>query len=598
MDIRYKIVLGGIVSTFLILILRIYYLSVISYKEYDTAAMQNIMRTEILVPARGQILDRNKEPLAVNDLGYSISLNPYLGRKKNLPTLDKELRYIISFFPNLNFDELKGNYLNKYSSYNHDYITIINFIPYKDMYKAYTLLSQSDNIKISNASKRYYPNNSLASHIIGYISAANANDIEANKTAKYTGLVGKTGLEGYYNNFLQGELGYIKTKVNVLNRPIELIDEIRADKRHDMTLSIDIRLQKILDEEFKDKAGAAIIMDADNGEILAAGSYPEYNLNDFTDKISKEKWEKLINNPNNPFINKMINGTYPPGSVIKMGVGISFLEFGDINENTIIDTPSYYEFGGRKFRDWTPQGHTNADLVKALRRSVDVYFYKLSHKIGIKNMASTLKTMGLGEQTGVDLPNESKGILPTPEWKLANRGENWVIGDTIITSIGQGLFLATPMQIARYTALLATGKLPTPHFAAKLGNEDVIFESKDVLSKFQKSKLQAIRLGMYQVCNNADGTAYNVTQGVPVKIACKTGTAQVVGISQDIKHRISEKDMEYFHRSHAWITAYMPYKNPKYVVTILVEHGGSGGKATGHILVRLTQSLYNLGYIK
>lgn len=577
--------------------MRLYYICVVAHDSFSTQAMQNILRTDVLVPARGQILDRNSKPLAVNDLGYSISLNPYLGKTKNLDILDNELHAISSLLPKLDFAELKETYLKQYSSYNHDYIQIA-FVPYNDMHKAYTLLAQSDNIKINNSSKRFYPNYTTASHVIGYIGAASKDDIATNLTAKYTGLIGKTGLEYYYNDFLQGELGYIKTKVNVLNEPVELVDEIKANKRYDMTLSLDINIQRKLDEEFVGKAGVGIIMDAHSGDIIAAGSYPEYNLNQFIDGISKQDWDALINSLDNPFINKIINGTYPPGSVIKMGVGLSFLEFAGINEKTVIETPPYYEFGGRKFRDWTPRGHTSSDLIKAIRRSVDVYFYKLSHKIGIENMASTLKTMGFGEKTGIDLPNESRGILPTPGWKLGNRGEPWFIGDTIISSIGQGLFLSTPIQVARYTALLATSKLPTPHLVKKLGDKDLEFPPKDVLSDFQKSKLDSINLGMYQACNSQDGTAYKVVRGVPVIVACKTGTAQVVGISQDVKVRMKEKDMEYFHRSHAWMTAYLPYNNPKYIITILVEHGGGGGSATGPILVSMVNTLYKNGYFK
>lgn len=599
MDIKYKIVLSFVGIVFLVIISRLYYVSIVSYDYYSKLAMNNIIRTEMLLPARGQILDRNNKPLAVNKLGYSIALSPYLGRKKNRDTiLDSEIAKIVHHFKEFDANELKEAYLKEYSAYNHNYITIIKFIPYDEMLKSYTILSQSDNIKIINTSKRYYPNDSVASHIIGYIGAANQQDIYKNETAKYTGLVGKSGIERYYNDFLQGELGYIKTKVNVLNEPVEVIDKTEANKRYDMNLSIDIELQKHLDSEFADKAGAVIVMDSDNGEILAAGSYPEYNLNYFIDGMSNEEWDSIKNSLNNPLLNKMINGTYPPGSVIKMGLGISFLEYGDIDEHTIIETPPFIEIGGVRFRDWTPSGHGSADLMKAIKRSVDVYFYRLSYKVGIENMAKTLKTMGFGQKTGVDLVNESSGILPTPYWKLGTRGEPWRIGDTINASIGQGLFLSTPMQIARYTALLATGKLPTPHFAKKIGNDETSFTPQDVLNDFQKSKLYAVRLGMYQVCNSPDGTAYNAVRASTISIACKTGTAQVVGIPQDIIKRIPEREMEYYHRSHAWITGYLPYKNPKYVITILVEHGGGASRATGPILASIANKMKELGYFK
>ena len=380
MDIRYKIVINIMALVFLIILARLYFLSIVSHEEYEKEARRNITRIEMLVPARGQILDRNNQPLAINSLGYSISLSPYLGRKNNLDILDKEISKIVSLLPNLDAKQLKDNHMNLYSSYNHNYIKIVNYIPYEEMYRAYTILTQSDNIKVSNAIKRYYPNNSLASHVIGYIGSANDNDVQKDESLRFVGLVGKSGLERYYNDFLQGELGYIKTKVDVLNQTVEVIDENLANKRRDMTLGIDIRLQKILDTEFAGKAGAAIVMDVHSGEILSSGSYPEYNLNYFIDGISNEQWNELVNSPNNPFLNKMINGTYPPGSVVKMGVGLSFLEFAGINEYTIIDTPAYLEVGNRRFRDWKADGHGSADLIKALRRSVDVYFYKLSQK--------------------------------------------------------------------------------------------------------------------------------------------------------------------------------------------------------------------------
>lgn len=595
MDSKYKIILAFIGAVLLIITARLYYLAILKHDYFANIAQKNIIKVEMQIPARGQILDRNNKPLAVNNLGYSIALNPYLGRKKNLPILEAEIEKIIAEFPEYNAQNLKEIYLNKHSAYNHDFITIIDFIPYKDMLKSYTLLLQSDNIKIANANKRFYPNKSVASHIIGYIGAASQSDIYTNAMAKHTGFVGKSGIERYYNDFLQGELGHIKTKVDVLNRKVEVLEEKGAESRNDMNLSIDIDLQAHLDTLFAKKSGAAIVMDASNGEILAAGSYPEYDLNNFVEGMSEEKWSEIRDSPATPLLNKLINGAYPPGSVIKMGLGLAFLEYGDIDEKTIIETPPFIEIGGVKFRDWSAH-HGSADLIKAIKRSIDVYFYRLSYKIGIENMAKTLKLMGFGEKTGIDLAGESRGILPTPYWKLGTRGEPWRIGDTINASIGQGLFLATPMQIARYTALIATGYLPTPHFAKKLGDKDAESEAKDVLNDFQKSKLNALRLGMYQVCNDTDGTAYNATRASQITLACKTGTAQVVGIPKDILQRIPERELEYYHRSHAWITAYLPYKNPKFAITILIEHGASGSSAAGPILASIANKMLELGY--
>ena len=339
------------------------------------------------------------------------------------------------------------------------------------------------------------------------------------------------------------------------------------------------------------------MLDVHNGEILAAGSYPEYNLNDFIGGISTQKWRNLLEDPHYPLVNKLIAGQYPPGSVVKMAMGLAFLEFGNITENTIIETPCFIELGGRKYRDWKC-GHGSADLFKAIKSSVDVYFYKLSMIVGISNISTVLSQMGFGKKTGVDIPHEQSGVIPTPEWKLRAKGESWVMGDLINTSIGQGYFLVTPMQVARYTALIASGKLVTPHFAKSFNQTPIQYPTKDILSAIQKQKLGVLRKGMYQVCNSADGgTAYWRTRGAKVPIACKTGTAQVTGIPQDMKTRIKEHEMEYFERSHAWITAFVPYNNPKYAITIMLEHGGSGGSG-GPILVNIVNKLYDLGYIR
>ena len=212
-------------------------------------------------------------------------------------------------------------------------------------------------------------------------------------------------------------------------------------------------------------------------------------------------------------------------------------------------------------------------------------------------MAQVLEQMGFGLKTGVDFPGESAGILPTPNWKAQRYGLSWYVGDTVQTSIGQGSFLATPLQIARYTALIASGKLPTPHFLKKKNNEDSVFEPKDVLNDFQKSKLWALQKGMIEACNAPGGTGTRRVYGAKVKIACKTGTAQVTSIPQETKKRIKESEMAYFQRSHGWMTGFIPANNPQYAITILIEHGQSGGNA-GPIMVRIANELYNLGYIK
>ncbi|WDL71764.1 penicillin-binding protein 2 [Helicobacter winghamensis] len=594
MNTRILFLFSAFVLFWLLLLIKIFDISILEHKNFEDQASKNMLRQEPIVPIRGQILDRNGLPLAINTVGFSISLPPRLSLRANLPILEQEAEKLLAFFPKYSKEELIKKYRQKDSPYNHEFIPVIDFVGHEEILKYYPKLSQSNTLRIVPLARRFYPNNATASHIIGYVSRANQKDIEKQPIAKYTGNIGKEGLERQYDTFLQGELGERIVKVTALNQEVGVVSHKEAIENRDLITTLDIKLQSAMDSIFSNKNGAAIIMDALNGEILAAGSYPEYNLNHFIGGISHENWNALRDNPHKPLINKFINGLYPPGSVIKMGMGLALLEYTDINENTEIKTPPFIELGGRKFRDWKKEGHESADLYKAIKRSVDVYFYLLAQRTDFENIASVLKKMGLGEKTGVDLPNEFIGIVPSPSFKKKRYKQDWFAGDSVVSSIGQGLFLTTPLQIANYTALIASGKLPTPHFVKN--TQEAL--PKDVLNAFEKSKLPILREGMRQVCSEIGGTAFYATRESKAHLACKTGTAQVVGISQEDKARIKEEDMEYFHRSQAWITAFLPADNPRYVITIMVEHGGSGSGTGGPVLAKLSNALVDLGYVK
>lgn len=593
MNIRFKIALCLFGFVAFAMAVRLFVLTTINHEYYEKLSQKNATKIETLMPMRGHILDRNGKPLAVNELGFSISLAPRLKQS----VMQEQIDFIMRYMPSLDAEKMISVYKDQNTSYNHTAIKIVDFIPYTDMQKNYAYLKQNPYIFIKPDSKRFYPNNTSASHVIGYVSKANKQDIENNPLSFFTKVIGKSGIESTYNEFLQGDASYRKTLINALHKEVSIIDEGTKLEQNNLHLTIDLRLQELIDSHFKEKEGAVIIMDVRNGELLAAGSYPEYDLNDFVDGISVSKWNALLENPYLPLINKLISGQYPPGSVIKMGMALAFLEHAGVSETTIIDTPCFIELGGRKFRDWKC-GHGSADMLKAIRSSVDVYFYKLSMRAGINNISSVMHQLGFGEKTEIDLPNEKSGVVPTPEWKLRMRGEAWAGGDVINTSIGQGYFLVTPMQVTRYTALIATGNLVQPHFALKFNGEKKQRPTKDVLTSVQKERLWVLQKGMFQVCNSPDGgTAYWRTRGAKAQIACKTGTAQTTGIAQNIQTRLKESQMEYFARSHGWITAFVPYEDPKYAITIMVEHGGGGGNG-GPILVEIVNKLYDLGYFK
>ncbi|WP_139899753.1 penicillin-binding protein 2 [Campylobacter jejuni] len=592
---------GGV---FIFLLSRVYYLSIKSNVYYEELAKQNAIKTEFLPPVRGQITDRNGTLLAINDLGFSISIKPYLSIKKsNKGILDKELSELTNLFPDLNASKLAEIYKRNDSYYNQDFIKVVDFIPYDEIIPHYSELNLNKTIKIDPVVKRKYPFGKLASHIIGYVGKANLQDVQENEIAKLSNYTGKSGIERYYNDILQGEKGTRVYKVNALNQEVEQLSYTPA-MSNDIELTIDIELQSYLTSLFEGNAGAAIIMNVNDGSILAAGSFPEYDLNPFVTGISFKDWDELSNSLDHPFTNKLINGYYPPGSVVKMGVGLSFLNSKNISPSTQYVCNGSIELGGRFFRCWNRSGHGPVDLKHAIKYSCDVYFYNGSLQVGIDQISETLSRIGFGAKTGVDLPSEFVGTLPSKEWKMQRYRQSWFQGDTLNTAIGQGNFLATPMQIARYTAQIAKGGEVIPHFLKSIENnnnttiENQMDENKkEIFTLFEKSQLPYIRDAMYAVANEQGGTSYRYLHNLDVKVAAKTGTAQVVGFSQTDKNRVDEKQFEYYTRSHAWLTSYAPYSKPKYVVTVLLEHGGRN-ITSGATVAKIYQKMIELGYFK
>ncbi|EDP4905257.1 penicillin-binding protein 2 [Campylobacter jejuni] len=601
---RMRLVVGFILLFFIFLLSRVYYLSIKSNVYYEELAKQNAIKTEFLPPVRGQITDRNGTLLAINDLGFSISIKPYLSIKKsNKGILDKELSELTNLFPDLNASKLAEIYKRNDSYYNQDFIKVVDFIPYDEIIPHYSELNLNKTIKIDPVVKRKYPFGKLASHIIGYVGKANLQDVQENEIAKLSNYTGKSGIERYYNDILQGEKGTRVYKVNALNQEVEQLSYTPA-MSNDIELTIDIELQSYLTSLFEGNAGAAIIMNVNDGSILAAGSFPEYDLNPFVTGIFFKDWDELSNSLDHPFTNKLINGYYPPGSVVKMGVGLSFLNSKNISPSTQYVCNGSIELGGRFFRCWNRSGHGPVDLKHAIKYSCDVYFYNGSLQVGIDQISETLSRIGFGAKTGVDLPSEFVGTLPSKEWKMQRYRQSWFQGDTLNTAIGQGNFLATPMQIARYTAQIAKGGEVIPHFLKSIENnnnttiENQMDENKkEIFTLFEKSQLPYIRDAMYAVANEQGGTSYRYLHNLDVKVAAKTGTAQVVGFSQTDKNRVDEKQFEYYTRSHAWLTSYAPYSKPKYVVTVLLEHGGRN-ITSGATVAKIYQKMIELGYFK
>ncbi len=591
MNRRIKFIAFIFIFVWIAVVSRLYFLSIKSNEYYQELSKRNIINIEYIAPKRGEIRDINGSIIAMNRLGFSIYIKAHLGEKSK-----KEISFIIQKFPKLKSEKLGKIYKKFDSPYNHKPIKVVDFIAYEDMIDKFVTFSNYTNITILPTSRRFYPYDEIASHVVGYVSKANQKEIDSNRVAKYLGVVGKSGIEKQYESILGGTMGKRESKVTASNKEIELLSE-EAPKSSDMTLTIDMRLQGYIKEIFGARSGAVIVMDIENGAILAGGSFPEFNINSFVRGISTKDWKKLIMDFDHPFTNKFINGLYPPGSSTKIAVALSFLNSGLIDENESFLCSGELRLGNRKFRCWNSYGHGVVGLRRAISESCDDYFYKGGLRVGIDKISTDLTRYGFGKKTGIDLPNEFIGTVPSRNWKLDKYGESWYKGETLNTVIGQGNFLATPMQVALFTSMIASGKQVIPHFVKKIDSRTITYETKEIFNPLEMSKLKIIQEGMYDVCNAKRGTATKYNSSI-ITIAGKTGTSQVVGIPQEEKERMSEYDLEYYNRSHAWFTAYGPYENPRYVVTVLVEHGGHGGKATGAIVSRIFNKLVGLGYVR
>ncbi|GAB6044757.1 penicillin-binding protein 2 [Caminibacter profundus] len=589
---RTNIVIGVIFLFFTLLIYRVYSLSILSHEKYVKLSQKNIIKEIPIAPIRGIIYDRDNTPVALNELRFNLTLKPHL-KDTELNATIKNIAEVID----INKTKVFYTYKKQNSPYNHKPIPVLRYLSEDEVYRIEPLLSQDTNIKFTPTYIRKYPYKEYLSNVLGYVSKANAKDLQRNKVIELTQISGKRGIERFYDDILQGVSGEKKVIVNAKNEILSVLS-VKPPKTHSITLSIDTKLQKFIYDLLKkeNKKGAVIVMRT-NGEVLALVSFPSFNNNLFVKGISFKEWKSLSHNIYNPLLNKPVSGLYPPGSTIKPAEALIAIASGKWNPWKKIYCPGYIEIGNRKFRDWKEEGQGEVDIFKAIKRSVDVYYYKMGLKLGIDYIAKNLRKMGFGSKTGIDLPNEKKGIVPDKEWKAKRFHQPWFIGETLNAVIGQGYFLATPLQVAVNTALIASSKLPKPFVVKKIDNNITKPILKDVLTLKEKKSLWMIRKGMWEVCNAPGGTATRHIQ-TKIIIAGKTGTAQVYSIPQEVKKRKREDELAYFHRSHAWLTTFGPYKNPQFVVTVLIEHGGHGGSAAGGIISKVYNWLVDNRYIK
>ncbi|MEI6596988.1 MAG: penicillin-binding protein 2, partial [bacterium] len=546
---------------------------------YYDLAEGNRIRVERLESNRGIIYDRNLRPLVRNSANFLLYFVPADLPKDNLAR-QAVIKRVSENLENLKIEDIL-NLLSKIkpgSFESYQPLFIADNIEYN---KAMTLYLESDNmpgVVITNKIRREYNLYSLSlSHILGYTGKINDKEL-AKLGSEYLPIdyIGKSGMENFWENEMKGSNGKKQIEVDALGKEKKIINQEVGEEGHNLVLSIDVELQKKLEESVmavlqknRLNKACAIALDPNNGEILAMASFPSYNNNDFAYGLTTEQYQKITDNSDQPLFNRCISGEYPSGSVIKPVIAAAALEENIINENTSFLSMGGIRIGQWFFPDWKAGGHGTTNVRKALAESVNTFFYYIGggyqdfKGLGLERMVKYEKLFGLDAQTGVDMPGEASGFLPTEEWKLKTKGESWYIGDTYHLAIGQGDTLVTPLQVANYTAIFANGgSLYRPHLVKQvLSSQDKLIsevDNKPIKSNIVSSKnIDIVREGMRQTVTAGSASSL---QSVPVEVAGKTGTAQWS----------TNKP------THAWFTGFAPYNKPQIVITILIEQGGEG----------------------
>ena len=559
------------------LIIRIYFLQVVSFKHFDTLSETNRIKYIQTPPRRGIIYDRNNIVLADNSSFYSVEIN--IKESKDVIKIINAVNKEIS----LTKKEIEIFHKKKLRYSHHNSIVLKSNLNDAEIAKVLAIRYKYDGLDVTASLMRKYPHNEITAHVLGNIGYIDKKDLfeldrKKYKHVKYTG---KTGIEKYYENVLYGDPGYKRVEVNARGRQIRDIEEQSATPGSDVHLTLDIELQKFMYSKLKDYTGSSILMNPKNGEILAMVSSPTINPND---KLWNFKTDnEAIKILKSPMFNRSINGLYSPGSTIKPILALNGLH------NKIIESKTEYYAGpffqlpnsNRRYRDWKPEGHGIVDLEKAIIQSCDVYFYMIANNLGIQKMTSFFEYFSFGEKTGIDMPYESSGVLPTNEWKVKNIGHKWTKGDTVITGIGQGYFLTTPIQLAYATSIIANnGSIVIP----KLNKNIQMKKNKKILEKenYLKNKIslkdwETINNAMFKVVNQENGTAYWTTKNKYNNISGKTGTVQVYSLSQKTDVREKEDIPDYL-KDHSLYIGYAPKENPEIVIATIIENIGSGSK--------------------
>ncbi len=569
---RRAFVLGGIqAGIFGGLAARLGYLQIAQEEKFKTLSDQNRIGHRLLNAERGLIVDRFGVPLAINSQNFRAFLVP-----EHIDNLDMFFTRIRGYIPLSQFeeDEIRLT-ISKQRRFTP--VLVKEGLSWEQVAQLEFNIPELPGLFIDEGEVRHYPLGLSTAHVVGYVGKVNEAELTDDPIMRLPGFrIGKSGVEHQYDLTLRGTAGAVQSEVNAIGREVRELNIEEGAQGDRVGLTLDAELQIYCQEVLaREKSASCVVMDADTGAVYAMASSPSFDPNLFTTGITAEQYIELESTPGAPFTNKTIAGAYPPGSTFKMITALAALENKAINRNFSVTCKGYHDVGNQRFHCWKRSGHGRIDLISSLQQSCDIFYYEIAEKLGIEKLAEMARRFGLGDKTGIDLPGERGGLVPDKNWKRGHFGTKWRPGETVNASIGQGYLQTTPLQLAVMTARLVNGGLAVePHITAQ---NHVIPKKIDV----KKTHLDLIMRGMNSVTMTEKGTAKDSRIGiVGQEMGGKTGTAQVKRITRAQREAgIKNEELPWKHRHHALFVAYAPIKKPKYVCSVVVEHGVSGSSA-------------------
>ncbi len=579
-----------IILLFMMLICRLVFLQIYQHDLYMTLARNNQVRIVPIAPTRGLICDKNGVVLAENIPTFSLEIAP--NRSKNLDETISKLAKIIS----ITEDEVKlFKKQLKYKGF-HENIQIRTKLTDEEVARISVEKYNFPEIDIAASLSRRYPYGPIFAHAIGYIGQISEEDLSKIDISKYRGIyhIGKTGIEQSYEDILRGTAGFQQVETDARGRVIRVLDTIPPIAGKNLYLSIDSNLQTAAYNALEEHNGAIIALENKTGKILALVSKPSYDPNVFIRGIDKKTYLELQKSPSQPLFNRTIKGQYPPGSTVKPIIAIQALEHGVINQNEHIYDPGYYQLkaDGRIFRELKAKhGHGFINIENAIAVSCTTFFYYLADKLGVERIYDIYHKFGLGQATNIDIYGEANGIAPSTRWKRQVMHTAWYPGETLNMGIGQGYTLVTPLQVVQMAATIANrGLLMQPSLVQSIQSlierpEDIQPTTRSTITLLNERNWNIIIKGMEQTVSNPSGTAHRIYKPDGIRIAGKTGTAQVFSRKDDNDNNYDRMKTQAHLRDHAWFMAFAPAEDPKIAIVVLMEHAGGGSPPVARIVL-------------